>query len=67
MRFRIRKPNIKKRIAARTSLKRNITHRMGLKMPRGYGFLRNPKRAMYNKIYNKTSFDLFELLKKFSK
>ena len=24
-------------------------------MPRGYGFLRNPKKALYNKVYNRTT------------
>jgi len=37
MKFGIRKPSIKKRIAARTSINRQIVHRAGLIMPRGYG------------------------------
>jgi len=28
---------------------------MGLKAPRGYGWLTNPKKAAYNRIYNRTS------------
>lgn len=28
---------------------------MGLKAPRGYGWITNPKRAAYNRIYNRTS------------
>ncbi len=64
MKFGIRKPSLKKRIAARTSIKRQIVHRAGLKMPRGYGWIRNPKKYVYNKVYNKTSFDIFKLLKK---
>jgi len=63
MKFGIRTPSIKKRISARTSIKRQVVHRLGLKMPRGYGFLRNPKKAVYNKVYNRTSFDIFKLLK----
>jgi len=67
MKFGIRKPSLKKRLSARTSIKRQIIHRAGLKMPRGYGWLRNPKKYMYNKAYNKTSFDIFKLLKKLLK
>jgi hypothetical protein len=63
MKFGIRKPSLKKRISARTSLKRQIVHRAGLKMPKGYGWLRNPKKYAYNKVYNKTSFDIFKLIK----
>ncbi len=67
MKFGMRTPSIKKRIKARTSIKRQIIHRGNLKMPRGYGFLRDPKKAMYNKVYNKTSFDIFKLIKKLTK
>ena len=28
-------------------------------MPRGYGWIRNPKKYVYNKVYNRTSFDIF--------
>ena len=48
-------PSLKKRLSARVSLKRYVRHNMGLKMPRGAGFITNPKKALYNKIYNKTS------------
>ncbi|MEJ8546639.1 hypothetical protein [Brevibacillus borstelensis] len=67
MKFGMRKPSLKKRISARTSLKRQIVHRAGLKMPRGYGWLRNPKKYAYNKVYNRTTFDLFSFLKKLFK
>ena len=67
MKFAMRKPSLKKRISARTSLKRQMVHRAGLKMPRGYGWGRNPKKYVYNKSYNKTSFDIFKLLKKLFK
>lgn len=67
MKFGMRKPSLKKRISARTSIKRQIVHRAGLKMPRGYGWLRNPKKYAYNKVYQKTSFDIFKLLKKLFK
>nr|WP_235182555.1 hypothetical protein [Gracilibacillus boraciitolerans] len=63
----ILKPSFKKRIAARTSVKRQLVHRTGLKMPRGYGWIRNPKKYTYNKVYQKTSFDIFKLRKKLLK
>lgn len=67
MKFGPRKPSLKKRISARTSLKRQIIHRAGLKMPRGYGWIRNPKKYVYNKVYNRTTFDIFKLFKKLFK
>jgi len=67
MKFGIRKPSLKKRISATTSIKRQIVNRVGVKMPRGYGWIRNPKKYAYNKVYNKTSFDIFKLLKKLFK
>ncbi|MDK2804713.1 MAG: hypothetical protein PWR23_1721 [Peptostreptococcaceae bacterium] len=67
MKFGIRIPSLKKRISARTSIKRQIVHRAGLKMPKGYGWVRNPEKYLYNKVYNKTSFDIFKLLKKLFK
>jgi len=67
MKFGFRKPSLKRRIAARTSIKRQVVHRAGLKMPRGLGWLRNPKKYAYNKVYNRTSFDVFNILKKLFK
>ena len=55
MKFGIRTPSLKRRIAARTSLKRMVRHKLGMKMPRGLGMVSNPKRAMYNKIYHRTT------------
>ena len=67
MKFGPRKPSLKKRISARTSIKRQIVHRGGFKMPRGYGWVRNPKKYVYNKVYNRTTFDVFKLFKKLFK
>jgi hypothetical protein len=55
MKFGFRIPSLTKRIAARTSVKRVIRHNLGIKAPRGMGWVTNPKRAIYNKVYNKTS------------
>lgn len=67
MKFGMRKPSLKKRISARTSIKRQVVHRAGFKMPRGWGWLRNPKKYAYNKVYNRTTFDIFKLLRKLFK
>ncbi len=55
MKFGFRKPSLNKRIAARTSVKRYIRHSLGLKAPRGYGWLTNPQKAAYNRVYNRTT------------
>lgn len=62
MKFGIRKPSLRKSFAARTSLKRVVRHNIGLKAPKGYGWLTNPKRAASNRIYNRTSVSLWTLL-----
>lgn len=51
----MRKPSLTKRVAARTSWKRLVRHSLGLKAPRGYGWLTNPRRAAYNRVYNRTT------------
>lgn len=63
MKFGIRKFSIKKRIASRFSAKRFIRHSLGLKMPKGFGWINNPKKYSYNKIYNKTSMSLGGFIK----
>jgi hypothetical protein len=55
MKFGIRKPSLKKRIAAQTSVKRIVRHSLGLKAPKGYGWITNPKKAVYNRVYNRTT------------
>jgi len=67
MKFGIRKSSLKKRISARTSIKRQAVHRLGLKMPRGYGWVKNPKKFVCNKVYQCTSFDIFKLARKLFK
>ena len=66
MKVGIRKPSIKKSISARTTgkvkrkLKRVANPFYGKK---GMGWIKDPKKAMYNKVYNKTSFSLWDLFK----
>lgn len=55
MRFGFRVPSLTKRIAARTSLKRYVRQSLGVKAPRGWGWLINPRRAAYNRVYNRTT------------
>ena len=55
MKFGFRIPNLNKRIAARTSVKRVLRHNLGLKAPKGMGWITNPKRAAYNRVYNTTT------------
>lgn len=66
MKFGMRKPSIKKSIVAKTtgrvkkSVKKAIIPGYGKK---GSGWIKNPKKAAYNKIYNKTSFSIWDLFK----
>ena len=55
VRFGFRVPSLRKRIAARTSLKRYAWNNLGLKAPRGWGWVTNPRRAAYNRVYNRTT------------
>jgi hypothetical protein len=55
MKFGFRIPYLNKRIAARTSLKRYVQQNLGFKAPRGWGLVTNPKKALYNRVYNRTS------------
>jgi hypothetical protein len=55
VRFGFRVPSLKKRISARTSVKRYVRNSLGLKAPRGWGWLTNPKKAAYNRVYNRTT------------
>ncbi len=55
MKFVLRIPSLTKRIAARTSWKRVIRRNLGFKAPKGFGWLTDPKKAAYNRVYNKTS------------
>ena len=63
MKLGLRKPSLAKSIAARTSLARFIRHGLGLKAPRGWGWLTNPRRAAYNRVYARTTFSLWDIRK----
>lgn len=62
----MRTPSLKKSVKARTTgkIKRAVKKAA---IPgygkRGMGWIRNPKKALYSKVYKKTSFSLFDLFK----
>jgi len=64
MKFGIRRPSLKKSIAARTSVKRIVKNSLSLRAPRGYGWLTNPKKAAYNRVYNRTTISWASLFRK---
>ena len=64
MKWGPRKPSLKGMIAARLSPARFIRHSLGLKAPRGLGWVTNPKKALYNRVYHRVTFSLFDLFKR---
>ena len=66
MKIGMRTPSLKKSLKARTTskwkrqAKKAIIPGYGKK---GVGWIKNPKKAMYNKVYHKTTFGLSDLLK----
>ena len=65
MKIGMRKPNIKKRISARTTgkIKREIKSTINpLYGKKGMAMINDPKKAVYNKIYNKTTLAIDDLL-----
>ena len=67
MKIGMRKPSLKKSLKARTTgkLKRKVKKSINpLYGKKGMGWINNPKKAMYNKVYNKTTFSWKDLFKK---
>ena len=64
MKFGFRTPSLRKRIAARTSFKRLVRRKLGIKAPRGLGWLTNPRKALYNRVYRRTTRDPLKALAK---
>ena len=58
MKVGLRIPSLNKRAAARLSPARYVRHNLGFKAPRGWGWLTNPRRAAYNRVYNRTTFGI---------
>lgn len=61
MKFGFRGYSPKRALAAKFSWKRQVRHGLGIKMPRGWGFLTNPKKALYNRVYNRTTFGIRQI------
>ena len=67
MKFGYRKPSIKKSIKARTTGKIKRATNSAINPfygKKGMGYINDPKKAIYNKIYNKTTFGTSDILKK---
>lgn len=66
MKFGMRKLSPKRSFRARTkgrakrAVKKALIPGYGKK---GMGWIKNPKKAAYNKVYHKTSFSIFDLFK----
>lgn len=60
--FGPRRPSLMRALGMTFGLKQRLVHSLGIKMPRGLGWLRSPRRAAYNAVYSRTSFSLAELL-----
>ena len=66
MKYGIRKPSISKRVSARTtgkinrSIKKAVNPYYGKK---GFGYINDPKKAVYNKIYNNTTIGVDDIAK----
>ncbi|HEY0222627.1 hypothetical protein [Lactovum miscens] len=66
MKIGLRTPSIKKSFKARTTgkykrqIKKTLIPGYGKK---GMGWIKNPKKALYNKVYHKTSFSFWDLFK----
>lgn len=67
MKIVIRKPSLKKSIKARTTskIKRSIKSSVNpLYGKKGIGLINNPKKSIYNKVYNKTTISLTKIIVK---
>ena len=66
MKFGLRTPSLKRSLKARTTgrakreVKKALIPGYGKK---GAGWIKNPKKAAYNKIYRKTSFSIWDIFK----
>lgn len=66
MKFGVRTPSLKRALKARTTGKAKRAVKKAL-LPgygkKGSGWIKNPKKAAYNKVYNKTSFSIWDIFK----
>jgi len=64
MKVGLRFPSLRGRLAARLSWRRYVRHSLGFKAPRGWGWLTNPKRALYGRVYNRTTVSVDQLARR---
>lgn len=66
MKFGMRTPSVKKSIKARTTAKYKRKVKKAL-IPgygkKGMGWIKDPKKAAYNKVYKKKTFSIWDLFK----
>ena len=65
MKYGMRTPNINKRISARTTGKitRTVNKAVNpLYGKKGMGFINDPSKAIYNKVYNKTTISVDKII-----
>ena len=66
MKFGLRTPSLKRSLKAKTTGRAKRTVKKAL-IPgygeKGMGWVKNPKKAAYNKVYKKTSFSLWDIFK----
>lgn len=63
MKYGYRTPSVKKSISSRTTGKINRAVKSATNPiygKKGIGYINNPKKAVYNKIYNKTTESIFD-------
>ena len=66
MKIGFRTPSFKKSFKARTTSKYKRQLKSGIDPTygkKGVGWFKNPKKALYNKIYNKTTRSIFDIFK----
>lgn len=59
--FRI--PSLRRSLQMRFGLRSIIAHRLGGKMPKGLGGVRNPHAAVRNHVYSRTTMSMWDGLK----
>ncbi|MBS5872754.1 MAG: hypothetical protein KIC46_01380 [Clostridiales bacterium] len=66
MKFGMRKPSLKRSLKAATTGKAKRTVKKAV-IPgygqKGAGWIKDPKKAAYNKVYNKTTFGIKDIFK----
>lgn len=70
MKFGLRRPSLMKSLKARTTAKwKRRIKKMFIPFygKRGTGLIKHPKKAIYNRIYSRTTFSIFDIFKLFKK